>query len=52
MAQLEPKDRAVQMSQHLFSELAERKANDPMLQKVILCGPCDFSQTLGDRGLL
>ena len=35
MAQLEPKDRAVQMSQHLFSELAERKANDPMLQKVI-----------------
>lgn len=36
MAQFEPKDRAGQTSQHLFSELAERKANDPMLQKVKL----------------
>ena len=53
LAQLEPKDRAVQTSQHLFSELAERKANDPMLQKVsVLMVDFSFSDLLKEDRIM
>ena len=42
LAQLEPQARAAQTSQFLFTELAERKANDPSLKKVYAPEYCDM----------